>query len=58
MLVTTPLRLLNIFLRDHRTAARTMKPGAIDQAGLKGLELLTGYNVIVNVDNHGEILSA
>jgi hypothetical protein len=35
-----------------------MKPGAIDQAGLKGLELLAGYNVIVNVDNHGEILSA
>jgi len=24
---------------------------------LKGLELLAGYNVIVNVDNHGEILS-
>jgi hypothetical protein len=25
---------------------------------LKGLELLAGYNVIVNVDYHGEILSA
>src|SRR5207302_11254342 len=57
MLMTTPLRLLKMFLRNHRTATRTMKSGAIDQAGLKGLELLTSYDVIVNVDNHDEILS-
>src|ERR1043165_2010364 len=56
MLVTAPLRFLNMFL-GHYHAGRTMKPGAVDQTGLIGLELLTGDDVIVNIDNHDEILS-
>jgi hypothetical protein len=57
MFVAMPLRFLNMFFADHR-AARPMKPRAVDQARLKGLQLLAGNNVIVNIDNHDEILSA
>jgi hypothetical protein len=46
-----PLRVLNVLLGDDHTA-RTMKPRTIDQTRLKGLELLSRDNVIVNVDNH------
>jgi len=34
-----------------------MKPRAIDQPGLKGLELLTGNDMVMNVYDHNEILS-
>jgi hypothetical protein len=33
-----------------------VKPRAVDQAGLEGLQLLAGDDVIVNIDNHGTIL--
>jgi hypothetical protein len=49
--VAVPFRLLNMLFSDHR-AARAMKTGAVDQTGLKSLQLLAGDNVIVNVDNH------
>jgi hypothetical protein len=34
-----------------------MKACAIDQSGLKCLQLLPGDDVVVNIDNHDEILS-
>jgi hypothetical protein len=34
-----------------------MKPRAIDQTRLKGLKLLTGNYMIVNIDDHEEFLS-
>jgi hypothetical protein len=50
-----PLSLSNIFLaNDH--AARFVKPRAIDQAGLKRLQLLAGNDVIMDVDDHETIL--
>jgi hypothetical protein len=52
-----PLGFLNMLFRDHR-AAWSMKPRAVDQTGLKSLQLLAGDNMIVNVDNHNKILSA
>jgi hypothetical protein len=52
-----PFRVLDVFLRDHR-AARTVKSGAVDQTGLKSLQLLAGDNMVVNVDNHGFIPSS
>jgi hypothetical protein len=45
-----------MFFRYDR-APRTMKAGAIDQPGLERLELLAGNDMIVNIDNHDEILS-
>jgi hypothetical protein len=33
-----------------------MKPSAVDQAGLKSLQLLAGDDVIVNVNNHDDFL--
>src|SRR5688572_31545755 len=56
MLVAVPLGFLNMLFRYHG-AARTMKSRAVDQTGLKGLELLAGNDMIVNVDNHDAILS-
>ena len=56
MLVATPLRPLNIFL-GHDGAARTMEPRAIDQTRLERLELLAGDDMVVNIDNHGSVLS-
>jgi hypothetical protein len=35
-----------------------MKPGAVNQAGLKSLQLLAGHYVVVNVNDHARILSA
>jgi len=57
MLVTMPLRFLNMFFGND-DAARAMKPRAVDQSGLKGLELLAGDDMIVNVDDQEDILSA
>lgn len=51
-----PFRFLNMFFRND-SSARAMKPGTVDQAGLESLQLLAGDNVIVNVDNHDDILS-
>jgi hypothetical protein len=45
-----------MFLRDH-SALWAMKSGAVDQTGLKGLKLLAGDYVVVNVDDHAQILS-
>src|SRR5688572_17569088 len=56
MPVAVPLGFLNMLFRYHG-AARTMKSRAVDQTGLKGLELLAGNDMIVNVDNHDAILS-
>jgi hypothetical protein len=55
MAVAMPLSCLNIFLGNNHTA-RLVKPRAVDQAGLEGLQLLAGDDVIVNIDNHGTIL--
>src|SRR5688500_12075888 len=56
MPVAVPLGFLNMLFRYHG-AARTMKSRAVDQTGLKGLELLAGNDMIVYVDNHDAILS-
>jgi hypothetical protein len=56
MLVATPLRSLNIFLR-HDSAARAMEPRAIDQTCLERLELFAGDDMVVSIDNHGSVLS-
>jgi hypothetical protein len=55
MSVAMPFGLLNMFLGDHG-AAGPMKPSAVDQAGLKSLQLLAGDDVIVNVNNHDDFL--
>src|SRR6185295_6014053 len=55
MAVTMPFRFLNMFFRDDHTA-RPVETRAVDQAGLKRLQLLAGDNVIMNIDNHETIL--
>jgi hypothetical protein len=47
---------LNVFLGDD-SATGTMKPGAIDQTGLKVLELLARNDMVMNVDDHDRLLS-
>jgi hypothetical protein len=54
--VAMPLGFLNMFFRYHGTA-RPMKPRAVDQAGLKSLQLLACNDMIMNVDNHDAIPS-
>jgi hypothetical protein len=56
MAMTVPFCFLNMLFGDHGPA-RAMKSGAVDQAGLEGLQLLPGNNMIVNVNNHDAILS-
>src|SRR4029077_11380458 len=56
MLVTAPFGVLDMLFSDDG-AAWTVKPGAINQPGLKGLELLAGDDVIVNINDHDRILS-
>src|ERR687892_1317267 len=57
MLVTAlPIFLYMLF--GHHSAAGAMKPRAVDQTGLKRLELFAGNNMVVNVNDHGGILSA
>jgi hypothetical protein len=51
MFVASPTRLLDVFLVYDDTGW-SMKTGTIDQSGLKGLKLLAGDNVIVNIDDH------
>jgi hypothetical protein len=51
MLVAAPPGLLNVLFGHHGTAG-AMEPRAVDQTGLKGLELFTRNNMVVNVDNH------
>jgi hypothetical protein len=51
-----PFGFLNVSFR-HYSAARTVESRAVNQTGLKGLELLTSNDVIVNIDNHGDVLS-
>jgi hypothetical protein len=45
-----------MFLR-HNGAARAMETRAIDQTRLERLELLARDDMVVNIDNHNEILS-
>src|SRR5918996_2418228 len=56
MLVTAPPGLLYM-LFGHHSAAGAMKPRAVDQTGLKRLELFAGNNMVVNVNDHSRILS-
>jgi hypothetical protein len=51
-----PFRFLNM-LFCHYGSAWAMKSCAVDQSGLKCLQLLTGDDVVVNIDNHDAILS-
>jgi hypothetical protein len=57
MPVAMPFGFLNMSFRDHGSA-RTMEAGAIDQTGLKSLQLLAGNDMIVNVNDHDAVLSA
>jgi hypothetical protein len=45
-----------MLLRDHN-ATGAMESGAVDQPGLEVLELLTGNDMVMNVDDHNETLS-
>jgi hypothetical protein len=55
MAVTMPFRFLNVFLgNDH--SAWPVKARAVDQTSLKCLQLLTGNNMIVDIDDHETIL--
>ena len=56
MFVAAPLGLLNA-LFGHDGPCRPMEPRAIDQAGLKILQFITGNDMVVNVNNYGPILS-
>jgi hypothetical protein len=56
MFVATPLRSLDMLLR-YNGAGRAMETRAIDQTRLERLELLAGDDMVVNIDNHNEILS-
>jgi hypothetical protein len=47
---------LNMLLRDHN-ATGAMESGAVDQTGLKVLQLLAGNDMVMNVDDHNDVLS-
>ncbi len=55
--MASPPGLFNMIFGHHR-ASRAMESGAVDQTGLKCLQLLPGNDVIMNVDDHGAMLSA
>ena len=44
-------------LFSHDGPCRPMEPRAIDQTSLKILQFITGNDMVVNVNNHGPILS-
>jgi len=54
MPMAMPFRFLNM-LFCHYGSAWAMKSCAVNQSGLKCLQLLTGDDVVVNIDNHDAI---